>query len=196
MPETVELTGKVVRLEPLRIEHLDGLCRVGLDPAIWRWMPVHVRDREGMRAFIDDALKAAETGEAVPFAIRRLSDGDLVGSTRFMSIVRMHRRVEIGGTWITPSVQRSAVNTECKLLLLEHAFDVWRCQRVEFKTNALNRASRDAILRLGAREEGTFRKHMMNDDGTSRDSVYFSIVDDEWPGIRARLLQRLAAGAV
>ncbi len=181
------LIGATVRLEPMRAEHLDAICAVGLDPSIWQWMPVQVRDRDGMRAFIADALAEAQQGTSVPFVTMLKETGAVVGSTRFLNIVRPHRRVEIGGTWIAPAFQRTRVNSEAKYLMLCHAFDVWQCQRVEFKTNALNAASRTAILRLGAVEEGTLRKHMLNADGSTRHSTYFSIIDDEWPALKARL---------
>lgn len=181
------LIGATVRLEPMRAEHLDAICAVGLDPSIWQWMPVQVRDRDGMRAFIADALAEAQQGTSVPFVTMLKETGAVVGSTRFLNIVRPHRRVEIGGTWIAPAFQRTRVNSEAKYLMLCHAFDVWQCQRVEFKTNALNAASRTAILRLGAVEEGTLRKHMLNADGSTRHSTYFSIIDDEWPAVKARL---------
>lgn len=186
-PELPTLHGSHISLIPMSTDHLDALCAVGLVPEIWRWMPVSVRSRDDMRAFIANALAAAKEGTAMPFVTMWRENGRVVGATRFMSMALAHRRVEIGGTWIAPAYQRTLVNTEAKYLMLRHAFEVMRCQRVEFKTNALNARSRAAILRLGAVEEGTLRKHMLNADGTSRDSVYFSIVDDEWPSVRARL---------
>jgi RimJ/RimL family protein N-acetyltransferase len=120
------------------------------------------------------------------------SSGRVIGSTRFMNIDRVNRRVEIGSTWIAPAWQRTAVNTEAKYLMLKHAFEVWGCVRVELKTDALNQQSRDAILRLGAKEEGTLRKHLLTWTGRIRDSVYFSILDTEWPEVKARLDKKLA----
>ncbi|MFN8571975.1 MAG: GNAT family protein [Gemmatimonadaceae bacterium] len=182
-----------MRLIPMRMEHLDALCAIGLEPSIWRWMPFQVRDRAGMQGFISDALAEQEHGSVVPYVTTLADSGAVVGSTRFMSIVRPHGRVEIGGTWIAPAYQRTRVNTEAKYLMLRHAFEAWQCQRVEFKTNSLNAPSRAALLRLGAVEEGTFRKHMWNQDGSVRHSVYFSIVDDEWPQVKSRLEAWLAA---
>jgi RimJ/RimL family protein N-acetyltransferase len=190
--EPTTLTGTHVRLVPLALEHVDALCAVGLDASIWRWMPMQVRGRGDMLAFVNEALAAQDTGSALAFATTLRDSGLVVGSTRFMNIALDQRRVEIGGTWIAPAWQRSGVNTEAKFLMLRHAFEAWHCMRVELKTNALNATSRAAILRLGAVEEGTFRKHMLNADGTIRDSVYFSIVDDEWPRVKARLDMRMA----
>ena len=140
-----------------------------------------------MRRYVEAALAEQAAGTALPFATV-LREGDVVvGSTRFGSIAPEHRRVEIGWTWIAPPWQRTAVNTEAKLLMLRHAFETWGCRRVELKTNARNARSRAAMLRIGAREEGILRKHMINADGSARDSVYFSVVDDEWPAVRERL---------
>jgi N-acetyltransferase len=186
--EDVVLEGPEVRLVPLAAHHVEALCAVGLDPAIWRWMPVMIRDEEGMRAFVEESLATRREGSALPFVTTRRDDGAVVGATRFMNVVPAHRRLEIGGTWITPAWQRTRVNTEAKYLMLRHAFESWDCQRVEFKTSTRNATSRAALARLGAVEEGTFRKHMVQQDGTIRDSVWFSIVDDEWPAVKARLL--------
>lgn len=187
----VTLEGDVVRLEPLSMHHLQGLCAVGLDPSLWVIANVMVRSADDMRAYIEAALAAQRDGSALPFATVERATGTVVGSTRFMNVDHAHRRVEIGSTWIAPPWQRSAVNTEAKFLMLRHAFEVLGCRRVEFKTNAINARSRAAILRLGATEEGTFRQHMIQPDGSSRDSVYFSIIDGEWPAVRERLLKRL-----
>ncbi len=186
------LEGSTVRLVPLTLGHLDALCEVGLDPAIWRWMPKHVREPADMRAFVEECLDAQQAGTALPFATTLRESGQIIGATRFMNIAPAHRRVEIGGTWIGTAWQRSRVNTEAKYLMLEHAFERWKCIRVELKTHALNLRSRAAILRLGALEEGTFRKHMLGDDGSVRDTVHFSIVDDEWPRVKANLEAKLA----
>lgn len=186
------LQGTHVRLEPLALGHVDALCAVGLDPAIWRWMPNHVREPADMRAFVEECLDAQDAGTAIPFATTLRETGQVVGATRFMNIAPAHRRVEIGGTWIGAAWQRSRVNTEAKYLMLQHAFEHWQCIRVELKTHALNAQSRAAILRLGALEEGTFRKHMVQADGSVRDTVYFSIVDDEWPRVKAHLEAKLA----
>ena len=185
--ERVTLSGAGVVLAPLTLEHVDALTEIGLDPDIWRWMPYRVRDRSGMRAFVEESLEGWRNGSAVPFVTTLRETGQVVGATRFMNIALAQRRVEIGGTWIAPAWQRSRVNTEAKLLMLRYAFEHWQCRRVEFKTNALNTRSRNAIRRLGAVEEGILRKHMVQEDGSSRDSVYFSIIDDEWPSVKRRL---------
>ena len=191
--EPVTLEARHVRLEPLELRHVDPLAEVGLDPEIWRWSPEPLRTREDMRAYVEAALEARRQGTMLPFATV-LRDGDrVVGSTRYGAIDLRNRRVEIGWTWITPAWQRSAVNTEAKLLMLAHAFEVLGCQRVELKTDALNERSRRAIARLGAKQEGIFRKHMVTTTGRIRDSVYFSVVDDEWPAVRAGLEAKLLA---
>jgi RimJ/RimL family protein N-acetyltransferase len=190
--EDVVLEGATVRLLPLTLDHVDELCAVGLDPGVWRWMPSKVLDRAGMGSFVDGCLAARIDGSALPFVTTLRETGQVVGATRFLNMAPADRRVEIGGTWIAPAWQRTRVNTEAKYLMLGHAFERWGCRRVEFKTSALNARSRAAILRLGAAEEGTFRKHMVQEDGSARDSVYFSIIDDEWPAVKARLEAALA----
>lgn len=185
--EPLTLTGLRVRLEPLSLEHVDALAEVGLDPAIWRWIYPQPTSRDSMRQWVQTALQWQREGTAVPFATISLADGRVVGSTRFANIVPEHLRAEIGWTWIAPPWQRTAINTEAKLLMLSHAFETWKLRRVEFKTHSHNARSRAAILRLGAKEEGTFRKHMTAAGGAARDTVYFSIIDDEWPAVRRRL---------
>jgi RimJ/RimL family protein N-acetyltransferase len=181
------LQGRHVRLEPLGIEHLDALCEAGLDPELWQLTTSLVRSREEMRRYIGSALMTAEAGTAAPFATVLLETGSVVGSTRFGNMDPSHRRVEIGWTWVARSWQRTAVNTEAKYLMLRHAFEVWQCLRVEFKTDALNTRSRKALARLGAREEGTLRSHMITETGRVRDTVYFSILASEWPGVKKNL---------
>jgi RimJ/RimL family protein N-acetyltransferase len=183
----VTLEGRVIRLEPLGLQHLDGLCAVGLDPSLWALTTVRVTNRDEMRAYVEAGLAEQRAGTALPFATVECATGTIVGTTRFANAVHEHARVEIGWTWIAPPWQRSAVNTEAKYLMLRHAFDVMGVRRVELKTSALNLRSRNAIRRIGATEEGTLRKHMINADGSARNSVYFSIIDDEWPAVRARL---------
>lgn len=190
--EPVTLEGSVVRLEPLSLDHLPGLTMVGLDAEIWRWMTRHVQSPADMRAVVDEALAAAAAGTEVPFATVERTSGRPVGSTRFLNIEPRHRRLEIGWTWIAPAWQRSAVNTEAKLLMLSHAFTVLRAARVEFKTDALNEWSRAALLRIGSVEEGTLRRHMLIETGRQRDSVYYSVIDEEWPRVRRLLEARLA----
>lgn len=186
------LEGSTVRLEPLSLRHLDRLCEIGLDPDLWRWTTGNVSTREEMEAYVAAALTAQEQGTALPFATVLRESGLAVGSTRFGNIDLPNRRVEIGWTWVAHDWQRTVVNTEAKYLLLRHAFEDIGCVRVELKTDALNERSRRAILRLGAQEEGTLRKHMLTASGRLRDTVYFSILDDEWPRVKARLEERLA----
>jgi len=193
-PTVVTLEGRHVRLEPLTLAHHVSLCEVALDPELWRWTIAKVEKPEDLRRYIEAALREQALGSALPFATIERSSGRPVGSTRFGSIEPAHRRVEIGWTWIGCAWQRSAINTEAKYLMLTHAFETWRCHRVELKTNALNQRSRQAILRIGAREEGTLRKHMTDVHGKVRDTVYFSILDDDWPAIKARLEQMLQNG--
>jgi RimJ/RimL family protein N-acetyltransferase len=198
MPETmkiqpVSLSGARVRLEPLHMGHLDALCEVGLEETIWRWFPVPVRSRKEMAEFIATALEWQAAGTALPFATVDIASGRVVGSTRFGAIERQHRRAEIGWTWIAPAWQRTAINTEAKYLMLRHAFENWGCIRVELKTDSLNERSRAAIARIGAREEGTFRNHMITASGRIRHSVYFSMTSEEWPAAKARLEEMLAA---
>lgn len=194
-PESVApvvLEGAHVRLEPLIPAHLDALCAVGLDEALWRWSPWPVRSRGDMAAYLDAALEGRARGDMLPFATVERAGGVVVGSTRYGNIDLGNRRVEIGWTWIARPWQRTAVNTEAKLLMLRHAFDRLGCRRVELKTDALNAPSRRAILRIGAREEGILRKHMVTAGGRMRDTVYFSILDEEWPDVERELLRKLA----
>ena len=188
----VVLEGRVVRLEPLTLDHVDALSAVGLDPSLWALTTIRVNDVDDMRRYVQTALDEQRAGTALPFATMERATGTVVGTTRFGSAVHEHARVEIGWTWIAPPWQRTAVNTEAKYLMLRHAFEVLKIRRVELKTSALNARSRAAILRIGATEEGTLRKHMINADGSARDSVYFSVTDDEWPRVSARLEERLA----
>ena len=185
--EPVTLQGRYVRLEPLQSAHVPGLAAVGLDPELWRWIPTQVRTTEEMAAYIETALEEQRRGVSLPFALVEKSTGRLIGSTRYGSIERAHRRVEIGWTWVARQWQRTAINTEAKYLLLRHAFETLGCNRVELKTDSLNERSRAAILRIGACEEGTFRNHMITSAGRIRHTVYFSIIASEWPGIKARL---------
>jgi N-acetyltransferase len=173
-----------LRLLPMRMEHHAALCAVGLDEDLWRWTPAPVETPEDMRQYIQAALDCQTAGSALPFVTVQLETGAIVGSTRFGNIDRANRRVEIGWTWVAPQWQRSFVNTEAKYLMLRHAFEVMKCIRVEFKTDSLNQRSRAALLRLGAKEEGVFRNHMITSTGRYRHSVYYSIVDSEWPDVK------------
>ena len=188
------LEGDHVRLEPLALEHHPALSEVGLDPELWRWSVTDVRSPEDLRRYLESALRDQREGRSLPFATFERASGRVVGSTRFGNIEAAHRRVEIGWTWIGRAWQRTAFNTEAKYLMLRHAFEIWGCVRVELKTNALNLPSRAAILRLGATEEGTLRRHMISERGVPRDTVYFSILANEWPEVKARLEERLARG--
>jgi RimJ/RimL family protein N-acetyltransferase len=185
--EPVTLEGRHVRLEPLSQKHQADLEVVGLDESLWRWIPTPVRTPEEMSAYIDAALAEQKRGVSLPFALIEKASGQAIGSTRYGNVDRTHHRVEIGWTWVAPRWQRSAVNTEAKYLLLHHAFETLGCMRVELKTDSLNERSRAAILRIGAREEGTFRNHMITASGRIRHTVYFSILDSEWPSVKSRL---------
>jgi RimJ/RimL family protein N-acetyltransferase/ribosomal protein S18 acetylase RimI-like enzyme len=185
------LEGRYVQLLPLSLEHLEDLCRVGLDPELWRWSVSQVRTPAQMRAYIETALRDSEEGTALPFAIIDRSSGSAVGSTRYANIDAQHRRLEIGWTWLGRAWQRTPRNTEAKYLLLCHGFESLGCVRVEFKTDTLNERSRQALRRIGAREEGTLRKHMLTASGRARDSVYYSIVDEDWPTVKGALERKL-----
>ena len=190
--EPVTLQGRHVRLEPLTLEHVPALWRVADDEDLWRWTWNRPRTEDDLRAYVATALKWQAEGTALPFATVSAATGDVVGSTRFANADLRHRRLEIGWTSVGRRWQRTPVNTEAKYLMLRHAFETLGALRVELKTDALNQRSRTAMLRIGAKEEGTFRKHGITDDGRVRDTVWFSIVDDEWPEVKARLEGMLA----
>jgi RimJ/RimL family protein N-acetyltransferase len=187
----VVLEGDFVRLEPMTPGHLAGLSAVGLDPDIWRYTLVLVRTPEDMRAYMESALKLQRDGNTLPFVTVERSSGRIVGSTRFGNYDPANRRVEIGWTWIAPPWQRTAINTEAKYLMLSHAFESLHCVRVELKTDVLNSRSRRAMLRIGAKEEGILRKHSLVWDGRYRDSIYYSILDEEWPEVKKQLRSML-----
>jgi N-acetyltransferase len=191
--QPITLTGRVIRLEPLTLDHVEALCRVGLDPDLWRWIPFPVTTADEMRDYVETALADQRAGSALPFAVIHLASGDVIGSTRYGAISEPNRHVEIGWTWYAKDHQRSAVNSEAKLLLLNHAFERLGLVRVELKTDALNAASRAAIGRIGAVQEGIFRRHLVCRSGRIRDTVYFSILDSEWPEKKRALEARLAA---
>lgn len=187
-PTPVVLYGDAVKLEPLDPSHADDLLAAGADPEIWRYMPIPQPDSAAeVRKWIDEAWKLAATGDQLPFAIIDPETGRAVGSTRYLEIHRNWRTLEIGWTWLAASVQRSAVNTETKLMLLKHAFEDQGALRVQFKTDGRNIRSQKAIERLGAVKEGVLRKQRINHDGFVRDAVYYSILDDEWPAVKERL---------
>jgi RimJ/RimL family protein N-acetyltransferase len=183
------LDGSVVRLEPIRREHARLFWEIAQNDLedIFRWIPYSIKTPQDFERLIDKAFDEQERGESVVFATVERNSGRTIGSTRFMNIDRNHRRVEIGSTWIAPAWQRTAINSEAKYLMLRQAFEVWKCMRVELKTDALNQKSRNAILRLGAKEEGTLRRHLVTWSGRVRDTVYFSILDDEWEQVKVRL---------
>jgi len=186
------LEGKHVRLEPLTQAHHAQLCEIGLDDELWRLTTTIIRTPEDMKKYIDAAAKDFSDGKALPFAIIEKASGKAVGSTRFGNIDPTHRRVEIGWTWIARQWQRTFINTETKYLLLSHAFDTLGCMRVEFKTDSTNSRSRNALMRIGAKEEGVFRNHMIMPGGRIRHSVYFSIIDSEWNKVKRELEKKLA----
>ena len=182
-----------MRLEPMRAEHIDALCEVGLEESLWRWIPTACRTAEDIEKYVRLARDDQKRGVALPFVTIEQACGKVIGSTRFGNIDVPNRRAEIGWTWINPKWQRTAVNTEAKFLMLRHAFETWGCIRVELKTDALNEKSRNAILRIGAKQEGIFRSHVITDSGRRRDSVYFSILESEWPEVKQGLLDRLVS---
>lgn len=186
------LEGRHVRLESMNAGHLPGLVACGLDPRIWTWMPFTVSDETGMRSLVEAAIDARAAGSEFPFVTIDRATGRIVGSSRYLALTPSQRRLEIGWTWVAPSAQRSAVNTEAKLLMLGFAFETLGCLRVEFKTDARNAVSRAALLGIGATFEGVFRKHMLVQGGRRRDSAWYSVTDDEWPDVRVHLEARLA----
>jgi N-acetyltransferase len=184
----VTLIGQLVRLEPLSLEHASGLAEIGLEPSIWRYMLYgSMRNTTDIFAWVEDMLRRQAKGTDLPFAVRHLESGRLAGATRYLDIRPEHRALEIGGTWYGLDFQRTAVNTESKYLLLSHAFEKLGAVRVQFKTDLRNLPSQRAIERLGAVKEGILRQHMITVDGVLRDSVYYSIIDTEWPALKARL---------
>ncbi|HEY0019970.1 MAG TPA: GNAT family protein [Longimicrobium sp.] len=189
--DPVVLEGRHARLVPMTPEHVPALWRAAGDPELWRWTSSQIHSEDDVRRYVEAALRAQAQGTALPFVTTVAATGEVAGSTRFANAEE--RRVEIGWTWIARPWQRTALNTEAKYLMMRHAFETLGCLRVELKTDALNERSRRAILRIGAREEGILRKHMVTEGGRVRDTVYFSVTDDEWPGVKARLEQMLAA---
>lgn len=180
------LRGQHVTLEPLAREHVPALQGAVRDGDLWTLWYATVPSPEAMPSYVEKALARHETGQAMPFAVRDAA-GDIVGSTRLGEIEAGHRRVQIGWTWYAKRAQRTGLNTEAKALLLAHAFETMGCGRVEFRTHVMNHASRAAIARLGAKEEGVLRNHMRMPDGSWRDTVVFSIIDGEWPAVRNHL---------
>ena len=193
--EPVVLEGRHVRLEPMASERLDeqaaALAEAVVDGTLWNSRVTTIPRPEGMRAYVEKALAELAAGRSLPFVTRDRASGRIVGTTRFMNIEAAHRRLEIGTTWLAQSFQRTAVNTEAKLLMLTHAFETLRCIAVDIRTHEKNAQSRAAIERLGAKLDGVLRNHMIMPDGTVRNTASYSIIDAEWPAIRARLEARL-----
>jgi len=190
------LEGEHVRLDPLRPEHVAPLWALAKDYLrdIFQWIPYRLETLDDFHKFNQQVLEEQKRGLTVPFVTIERSSGQIVGTTRYMNMDLANRKVEIGSTWVAPPWQRTIINTEAKYLMLGHAFDTWNCLRLELKTDALNQRSRTAILGLGAKEEGTLRKHMLTWNGRQRDSVYFSILDTEWPSVKTSLETKLRRG--
>jgi RimJ/RimL family protein N-acetyltransferase len=185
--EPVVLEGRFVRMEPLTLDHAAALWSVSADPELYRYKPYVLRSEDDMRRFICLAQGKHAAGDGLSLVTIARATGELVGSSSFLCADWPHRRIEIGGTWVIPARQRTPVNTDAKYVMLRHAFETLGLLRVEFKTDSLNTKSRNALLRIGATEEGTFRNHMVMPDGRSRHSVYYSIIASEWPAVKARL---------
>jgi RimJ/RimL family protein N-acetyltransferase len=190
--EPVTLFGQYVRLEPLSLSHFDRLWAIGQDVELWKWTPYQINTPDKMHGYIRAALDAQAIGTALPFVTIWQATNEIVGSTRFGNIDAPNHRVEIGWTWIDRRWQRTPVNTEAKFLMLHHAFETWHCIRVEIKTDQMNEKSQRAIERLGAQREGIFRHHMIVEGGRLRNTVYYSIIDDEWPQVKVHLRSQLA----
>jgi RimJ/RimL family protein N-acetyltransferase len=187
------LEGPHVRLDPLRPEHAPLLWDIVKDDLddMFRWIPYRLESLQDFEAFSRQVLDEQQRGLSIPFATFERSSNRVVGTTRYMNMDMPNRKLEIGSTWIAPPWQRTVINTEAKYLMLRHAFETWKCLRVELKTDSMNQRSRQAILRLGAKEEGMLRKHMLTWNGRQRDSVYFSILDTEWPAVKMELERKL-----
>ena len=187
---SVELSGAIVRLEPMQRSHAAALAEAGLHPELWRLQPKAIETPADMLGYIEAALEGQSRGASLPFAIVHRASGAVIGSTRFMDIALPHRRLEIGATWITPAYQRTGANVEAKLLLLTHAFEALEVQKVVLKTETLNSQSRRAILAIGAVEEGTFRQHLIAEGGRNRDMVYFAVFRSDWPDMSRSAFSR------
>ena len=191
--QPVVLEGRHARLEPLDLgRHWEGLLAVGLEPSLWRFTVSKIAAASDLRRYLETALDEQKRGVSLPFVTIHRESGRVAGSTRFGNIVREHRRAEIGWTWLGIEFQRTALNTEAKYLMFRQAFESWGLMRVELKTSLVNEKSKAAMRRLGLVEEGVFRKWMLNEDGSVRDNIWFSVVDDEWPAMKSRLESMLA----
>jgi RimJ/RimL family protein N-acetyltransferase len=191
--QPVTLRGRIVRLEPLSLDHVAALAEVGLDPALWRWTLARPANVGGIQAWVEAALANRDAGTEMPFATIDAASGAPVGSSRFLSIVPEHRRLEIGWTWVAPAWQRRGANQEAKYLQLRHAFEDLGANRVEFKTDSRNEKANPALVAIGATFEGTFRNHMIMPDERLRHSNYYSLTVEEWPEKKALLEARLEA---
>jgi RimJ/RimL family protein N-acetyltransferase len=189
--EPITLTGAYASVEPLGREHEQALQRAAADGELWRLWYTTIAPPEKMGKYIATALDMRERLDAMPFVVREKSSGEIVGCTRYFNVDAANRRLEIGHTWYSRRVQRGPINTECKLLLLTHAFEKLQCIAVEFRTHWFNHASRTAIARLGAKQDGVLRNHLLLDDGSKRDTVVFSIIDGEWPAVKRHLRYQL-----
>jgi N-acetyltransferase len=185
--EPVTLRGRHVTIEPLAREHADGLRRAAADGELWRLWYTSVAPPERTDEYVATALDMRARLGAMPFVVRDNAKGDIVGCTRYFNVDAANRRLEIGHTWYAKRAQRTAINTECKLLLLTHAFEQLACIAVEFRTHWFNQTSREAIARLGAKQDGVLRNHQLSADGIKRDTVVFSIIDSDWPGVKRHL---------
>jgi RimJ/RimL family protein N-acetyltransferase len=186
--EPVTLEGMHVRLEPMTEEHVPGLAEIGAGQEFWQFMLYgDMQNETDIRSWVGDILGRARKGTDLPFVVIHLESGRVAGATRYLNIAPRDRGLEIGGTWYGPEFQRTAVNTECKYLLLRHAFEDLHTIRVQLKTDLRNVRSQRAIERLGALREGVLRNHMILPDGSFRDSVFYSIIDTEWPSVKSRL---------
>jgi RimJ/RimL family protein N-acetyltransferase len=192
----VTLRGEHVTLEPLAAYHLEGLREAVADGQLWELWYTTVPTPDQMQAEIERRLTLQLNGNMQPFAVRRNDTGAICGMTTYMDIDAVNRRVEIGATWTDASAQRSGINTESKLMLLQHAFDTLGCIAVEFRTHWMNHQSRTAIARLGAKQDGVLRSHRIMADGTLRDTVVFSIIASEWPAVRSHLLHKLGRSSI
>lgn len=186
--ESITLLGRVIRLEPLLEEHIPDLAIAGQDKNIWRYMLYgNVTTEARMQIWVRDILSRQARGTDFPFAVIHLGTNRAIGATRFLDIRPDHRGVEIGGTWYSVDYQRTVVNTECKYLMMTHAFETWECLRVQFKTDSRNIRSQQALERIGAKHEGVLRNHLITPIGHIRDSVYYSVIDSEWPAVKDTL---------
>lgn len=191
--EPITLEGAHIRLAPLSMAHHARLCEIGLDERLWRSTTIQLQTSEDMFKYIQTALQNRAEGNALPFVIIEKDSDKLVGTTRYHSINQAHRRLEIGFTWIAVEWQRTRVNTEAKYLMLKHAFEQYKCVRVEFKADSSNQQSSHALIRIGAKQEGVLRKYMVSDHKGARDLALFSIIDTEWPEVKANLERKLAS---